>query len=57
MGRAIAQLHTAFVQCEREVEFWDNSLLKEMKGWIREILMNNEWKILNEREYSKTVEQ
>ncbi len=57
MGRAIAQLHTAFVQCEREVEFWDNSLLKEMKGWIREILMNNEWKILNEREYSKTVER
>ena len=22
MGCAIAQLHTAFIQCEREVEFW-----------------------------------
>ena len=56
MGCAIAQLHMAFVQCEREIEFWDNSLLKEMKGWIRENLSNNEWKILNEEEYSKTVD-
>lgn len=56
MGYAIAQLHTAFIKCQREVEFWDNSLLKEMKGWIRENLTNNEWKILNEEEYSKTVE-
>ena len=56
MGCAIAQLHTAFARCEKEVEFWDNSLLKEMKGWIRENLANNEWKILKEEEYSKTVE-
>ena len=56
MGCAIAQLHKAFVQCEREIEFWDNSLLKEMKGWIRENLANNEWEILNKEEYTKTVE-
>lgn len=55
MGCAIAQLHMAFVQCEREIEFWDNSLLKEMKGWVRENLTYNEWKIVNEEEYSKTV--
>lgn len=56
MGCAIAQLHRAFTKCEREVEFWDNSLLKEMKGWIREIFTTNGWKILNEEEYSKAVE-
>ena len=56
MGCAIAQLHTAFMKCERDVVFWDNSLLDEMKGWIRENLANNEWKILKEEEYSKTVE-
>lgn len=22
----------AFFQCEKELEFWDNSLLREMKG-------------------------
>ncbi|MBD5467214.1 MAG: phosphotransferase [Lachnospiraceae bacterium] len=56
MGCAIAQLHTAFMKCEKELEFWDNSLLKEMKGWIRENLANHEWKILYEEEYSKTVD-
>ena len=56
MGCAIAQLHTAFVQCEKEVEFWDNSLLEEMKGWIRDNLANNNWKILDEEEYLKAVE-
>ena len=53
---AIAQLHTAFIKCEEEVKFWDNSLLKEMKGWIQENLIKDEWKILEKEEYSKTVE-
>ena len=56
MGCAIARLHTAFMKCEKEIEFWDNSLLIEMKGWVWEILANNEWKILSEEEYAKTVE-
>ena len=55
MGRAIARLHRAFLKCEREMEFWDNSLLKEMKGWIRDTFIKNEWKILKEAEYVKTV--
>ncbi|MBD5494875.1 MAG: phosphotransferase [Lachnospiraceae bacterium] len=56
MGRSIAQLHMAFIKCEKEIEFWDNSLLQEMKGWIRENLANNNWQIINEEEYSKAVE-
>ena len=56
MGCAIAQLHMAFLKCEREVEFWDNSLLKEMKGWIYKNLTDNGWKILPKEEYSKTTE-
>lgn len=56
MGCAIAQLHKAFTECEKEIEFWDNSLLKEMKGWIRENLANNEWQIVSEAEYTKAVE-
>lgn len=56
MGRSIARLHMAFIECQGAVEFWDNSLLEEMKGWIREHLANNEWKILNEQEYSNAVE-
>ena len=56
MGCAIAQLHGAFIKCEKEIEFWDNSLLKEMKGWIREILINNAWQIVGREEYSEVVE-
>lgn len=56
MGCAIARLHTAFVKCEKEMEFWHNSLLKEMKGWVRENLVNSGWKTVSEEEYSQTVE-
>ncbi|MDE6602463.1 MAG: phosphotransferase [Lachnospiraceae bacterium] len=56
MGCAIARLHRAFVKCEKEMEFWDNSLLKEMKGWVREVFCHNEWQIVGEEEYGKAVE-
>lgn len=56
MGCAIAQLHTAFLKCEKEIDFWDNSLLTEMNGWVQENLTNNEWSILSRKEYTKTVE-
>lgn len=57
MGCAMAQLHRAFIKCEQEIDFWDNSLLDEMKGWVRDNLANNEWQLVKEAEYSKTVEQ
>ncbi|MDE7312717.1 MAG: phosphotransferase [Eubacterium sp.] len=57
MGCAIAKLHRAFVQCEKEVAFWDNSLLKEMKGWVRENLAKKEWKLLGEAKYEHTVKR
>ncbi len=56
MGCAIAQLHVAFVECEKEIEFENCSLLKEMKGWIRKSLTSNEWKIISKEEYLRTVE-
>ena len=56
MGTAIARLHTAFIQCEREVDFWDNSLLKEMKGWIRENLAEGEWETVSKEEYARAVD-
>ena len=57
MGYAIARLHMAFLKCEKEIEFWDNSLLKEMKGWIRETLTESDWQIIDRTEYSETVER
>lgn len=34
MSCAMARLHRAFRECEKEIAFWDNSLLDEMKGWV-----------------------
>lgn len=56
IGRAIARLHTAFIQCEKEIELWDNSLLEEMKGWVRESLANHKWQTISEAEYLNVVE-
>ncbi|MDE6441420.1 MAG: phosphotransferase [Clostridia bacterium] len=56
IGCAIAKLHIAFIKCEKEFDFPDNCLLREMKGWILETLTNNEWKIISKDEYLKTVE-
>jgi len=55
MGCAIARLHRAFIKCEEEMEFWDNSLLKEMRGWVRETLANNEWQMVGQEEYTEAV--
>lgn len=57
MGHAIARLHCAFAECEKVMDFWDNSLLEEMKGWVRENLAADEWKSLQEDDYRKTTEQ
>lgn len=56
MGGAIARLHMAFMQCEKEIALWDNGLLEEMKGWVRGNLADNEWRIVGEAEYLKVAE-
>lgn len=57
MGSAIGRLHRAFQVCETKMEFWDNSLLEEMKGWVRTNLAENGWRIVAEEEYRKAVER
>ncbi len=57
MGRAIARLHRAFLVCETKIQFWDNSLLAEMKGWVRENLAKDGWRIVAEAEYARAVER
>ncbi len=43
MGRSIAELHKAFLVCEKQEDFRENSLLQEMKGWIRDTLEADGW--------------
>lgn len=57
MGRIIAKLHIAFKECENQEEFWNNSLLAEMQGWIRNTFYENDWKYIEEKKFEETVEQ
>lgn len=57
MGRILAQLHQAFLCCEKQIAFWDNSLLDEMNGWIREQLSKEGWKLIDETTFQDTVDK
>ncbi len=56
MGQVIGRLHIAFKECEEKIDFWNNNLLEEMQGWIREILEADEWTMLAENEYKEVTE-
>lgn len=56
MGSVLAKLHKAFKECERQDEFWENSLLQEMQGWIRDAFCKNHWKYIEESKFNVTVE-
>lgn len=55
MGRVLAKLHKAFRECETQDEFWNNSLLKEMNGWVRDVFDKNDWKHIEEDKFNDTV--
>ena len=57
MGGLIADLHLAFKECEQEENFWNNSLLTEMNGWIREIFERNDWKYVSREVFENIVEE
>lgn len=57
MGEIIADLHKAFKKCEDADMFWNNSLLDEMNGWVKNNFEANEWKYISKEDYEKTVSQ
>ena len=46
MGEILARLHIAFKECETQDEFWNNSLLDEMNGWVRNFFQDTGWKYI-----------
>lgn len=57
MGEIIARLHAAFQKCEPLDMLWDNSLLDEMNGWIKESMEKNGWQRISKAEYEQVVSQ
>ena len=57
MGEIIGDLHVALKKCEEVDEFWNNSLLDEMNGWVKNNFESNNWKHISKSEYEKIVSQ
>ncbi len=57
MGEIIADLHIAFQKCENADDFWNNSLLEEMNGWVKSNLESDNWKYVKKEEYEELISQ
>ena len=57
MGEIIGDLHGALKKCEDTMEFWDNRLLDEMNGWVKQTLENGNWRYISKDDYEQTVSQ
>lgn len=55
MGKVIGKLHVALRELETHIDFWDNSLFSEMKGWIPGALSKSNWKYIGKDDYQETV--
>lgn len=55
MGEIIAKLHIAFKTFENKAEFWSNSLLEEMNGWVKESFEKSGWQNISKNEYEAIV--
>lgn len=55
MGGIIADLHFAFAKCDESDSFWNNSLLEEMNGWVKQNFENSDWEQISREEFEKVV--
>lgn len=55
MGEVIGRLHLAFQQCDGDIEFWNNSLLDEMNGWVKENIFKHS--MISEENFDAAVEK
>ncbi|MEE1060281.1 MAG: CD3324 family protein [Ruminococcus sp.] len=56
MGEIIANLHTAFDSLGNKVELWENSLIDEMNGWVKDSFEKSGWQNISREDYGAVVE-
>lgn len=56
-GTILAKLHVAFLECEKHVSYWDNSLLEEMNGWVKKNLTDYKTEYLEESEVQEAIDE
>lgn len=55
LGQALGKLHVALAEIGEQEAFWENSLLAELKGWIREVFEKRDWTDISKEEFEKVV--
>lgn len=55
MGEIIARLHIAFRSLEKSVELWNNRLLDEMNGWVRESFERSDFMNVSREDFELVV--
>lgn len=55
MGEIIANLHIAFNSLEDKIEIWENALLDEMNGWVKESFERSGWQNVSRDTYENIV--
>lgn len=55
LGQALGKLHVALADIGEKEAFWENSLLAELKGWIREVFEKRDWTDISKEEFEKVV--
>ncbi len=54
MGGIIGQLHRGLAGFQDEIDVWENSLLGELQGWIRDSLMKDRWQMVSQEDFENT---
>ncbi len=57
MGEIIAKLHIAFDSLEVKIEVWDNSLINEINGWIKESFEASGWQNVSRKDYEAVADK
>ncbi len=56
-GRSIAKLHVAFLECAEKINYWNNSMLEEMTGWVSQNLKKYEPNFVDQNEVKASIEE
>lgn len=55
LGQALGKLHVALAEIGEKEVFWENSLLAELRGWVREVFEKKGWKDISREEFERVV--
>jgi len=56
-GTIIGNLHLAFGECQKDISFWNNSMLEEMNGWVSQKLTKFKPEYLDMNDAENSISQ